>query len=58
VINLAQFGYSRAVWVIRPGQWWLRPDGLSVCTEEEAIREIQELVGGDEEDHEDPRPAA
>jgi hypothetical protein len=44
MINLEQFGYSRAVWVAAPGQWWLRPGGLAVCTEEEALREVAELV--------------
>jgi hypothetical protein len=55
MINLEQFGYSRALWVARPGQRWLRPGGLSVCTEAAALREVAELVGGEDRRRRRPR---
>jgi hypothetical protein len=48
--DLLRHGYSRALWIAAPGKWWLRPGSLSVCSEEEAIAEVAELVGGDEEE--------
>jgi hypothetical protein len=50
VTDLEAFGYVRALWLFGEPKHYLRPDGLSVCTEEEALRETAELVGGDEED--------
>jgi|Tabmets5t2r1_1033131.scaffolds.fasta_scaffold62358_2 hypothetical protein len=47
---LERFGYSRGLWVAAPGRWYLRLGGLSVCSEEEAIAEVSELVVGEEED--------
>jgi hypothetical protein len=50
--DLLRAGYSKALWIAAPGAWWLRPDGNSICSEEEALREIGELVASDEEDRE------
>ena len=48
--DLLRGGYVRALWLFGEPKRYLRPDGLSVCTEEEALREIAELVGEDDED--------
>lgn len=50
--SLADFGYSRALWIAAPGEWWLRPDSRSVVSEEEALREVAELVGGNDDEEE------
>lgn len=50
--SLADFGYSRALWIAAPGVWWLRPDSRSVVSEEEALREIAEQVRDGEENRE------
>jgi hypothetical protein len=42
--DLAAHGYMRALWLFGEPKHYLRPNGLSVCTEEEALREVAELV--------------
>jgi hypothetical protein len=42
--DLAAHGYMRALWLFGEPKQYLRPNGLSVCTEEEALREVAELV--------------
>jgi hypothetical protein len=41
-------GYSRALWIAAPGKWWLAPGGLRVVGEEDALREVAELVEAQE----------
>jgi hypothetical protein len=50
--DLLRAGYVRALWLFGEPKHYLRPDGLSVCTEDEALRELAELVGDHEEDRE------
>jgi hypothetical protein len=38
--ELERYGYSRALWIASPGQYWLRPGGLSVVPESQALAEI------------------
>jgi hypothetical protein len=40
--DLERFGYTRALWLFGDPRMWLRPDGLSVCTEGEALAEIDD----------------
>jgi hypothetical protein len=44
---LVRHGYSRALWVPSPERYWLRPGGLSVVSEEQALAEVAELEGGE-----------
>jgi hypothetical protein len=37
---LEMHGYSRALWIASPDPYWLRPGGLSVVSEEQALAEI------------------
>jgi hypothetical protein len=39
----ANLGYTRALWVPSRERWYLRPDGLSVVAEEEALRAGHQL---------------
>jgi len=50
-IELTQYGYSRALWLPQR-DWWLRPNGLSVCSKEDALGEVRELLGPDDEEDE------
>jgi hypothetical protein len=47
-IDLSQYGYSRALWVPQ-FDMWMTPDER-IVTREEALREVAEFVGGDEEE--------
>jgi hypothetical protein len=49
-VDLERAGYVRALWFFGEPKYYVRPDGLSVCTEEEALREIAEVVDGDKEE--------
>lgn len=48
--DLASLAYTRALWIPSPERWYLRPDGSSVVSEEEALREAAKLVGVGDED--------
>jgi hypothetical protein len=48
--GLEQAGYSRALWIAAPRRLWLAPGGLRVVSEEDALRELAELVGDAEEE--------
>jgi hypothetical protein len=50
--DLLRHGYSRALWIAAPGVWWMRPGSLSVCTEEEAIAAVNELIRGNDDEEE------
>jgi hypothetical protein len=38
-VDPLEHGYSRALWMF-PGKFYLRPDGLSVVSEDRAIAEL------------------
>ena len=48
-IDPRDYGYCPALW-LPGGQHFLRPDGLSVCSREQALAEIRGPVGIEEED--------
>jgi hypothetical protein len=49
-VDLIEHGFTRALWLFGEPKWYLRPDGLSICTEEEAIAEIRQALGEVDED--------
>jgi hypothetical protein len=48
--DLERFGFSRALWIVAPGKWYLAPGGLRVVSEEDALRDLAEPLGGEEGD--------
>jgi hypothetical protein len=42
--HLEQAGFTRALWVPSPEKWYLRPGGLSICSEHVAIKEVAEML--------------
>jgi hypothetical protein len=47
--DLEQAGYARALWIPPTEPHWLRPGGNSVCSERDALRELAELLGGEDD---------
>jgi hypothetical protein len=47
--TLLAAGYSRALWIPRPEPHWVRPDGHSAVSQAEALREVAEMLGEEDD---------